>query len=240
MKFVILIAALLSVGAVQAASFDLAADFPALADVTPANNPNGVWSYGGYSSFDDPDAFVLFTETTVRGPNVEGWRLPPGNLSATYFVAKNFSNTLFAPDPGTVVYPAGSVIVHPRQNGEQVVVRFTAPSSGKYEIDAEFAAGDTATLSDAQIFVSGSQSSATTLGDVTAGQMQEFSDIFHLIGGDTVDFVVGWGSNNNFFSDSTLLQVTISQVPLPAAAWLMLPALAGLGRIARQKPVRAL
>jgi hypothetical protein len=119
----------------------------------------------------------------------------------------------------------GDMSLHPGASGQFSAVEWTAPSAGTYQIQGIF-----------------STTGATTDVHVYAGATALFNDFLNLNGqdnvasyfttlslnsGDKIDFLVGYG-NGNFSGDTTLLDATISAVPVPGAVWLMGSALAGL------------
>jgi hypothetical protein len=60
-----------------------------------------------------------------------------------------------------------------------------------------------------------------TLENAGASAMSSsYSTDVPLLAGETIDFAVGFGANNNFNFDNTRLSATISPVPVPAAALL--------------------
>ena len=98
--------------------------------------------------------------------------------------------------------------MHPGPNDEKQIVRWTAPSSGAYTIKSTFTrmhTGDT----DVHILMNGTSifSKAVTARNKIAAFSKALTSIKT---GDTIDFVVGFGSDRNYFSDSTRLQAVIT------------------------------
>lgn len=212
-----------------AATFDAATDFSA------SNNPNSAWSYG-------------WTQTLGSSLNVYP---DPGNLAGldvwndlnhislgVPHVAHNgTANTM---TPGTFTYQPGQLGFHPGSNGEFSVIRWTAPSASTYTIAASFTGIDThGTTTDVHVLKDGS---SLFTGDINGfGSIAQLSPIaLSLLAGDTIDFAVGFGSNGNYFFDSTGVNATInsqevSNVPIPAGIWLFGSALTGLFVKGRRK-----
>lgn len=115
---------------VSAATYDVANDFSATA------NPNGVWSCGYSTALGS--AFILDSVGQLRG-NIDQWAggiADDGNPAV-------YHNGTGAPDSSFgVPFETNQVCEHPGPNGEYAIVRWTAPSSGVWTIDALFGAMD--------------------------------------------------------------------------------------------------
>ena len=74
-------------------------------------------------------------------------------------------------------------------------------------------------------------------GDVNGVPDVPFDLDVTVAASDTIDFVVGFGSDGNYFNDSTILEATITTapVPLPASLPLMAASAAALGWMARRR-----
>jgi hypothetical protein len=128
-------------------------------------------------------------------------------------------------------------------------VRFTAPTSGLYNLSGLFELLDT---NPSGVIVSIYFNSIfagavplTTPGAMhpgTPGETIPFgASSLTLAQGDTIDF--GVNNDGSFYDDSTGLALTISTVPEPAACALMLVGFGGLGatlRASRRKMVAAI
>jgi hypothetical protein len=119
-------------------------------------------------------------------------------------------NTTGAPlNLGFATLPADTLDMHPGQNGEYTVVRFTASAGGSYAITGLFSDLDnTGTTTDVHILLNGISIFSGAINGV--GTTAPFNLTETLAASDTVDFLVGFGSNGNFFNDSTGLAGTIS------------------------------
>src|SRR5262249_50251708 len=98
-----------------------------------ANNPNGVWRYGWSQTLGSP--FIL---DTARGSRSGlglwlGVQWPDGNPVVAHNASATEITTFCS-----VTYQPGQLGFHPGPNGENAVVRFTAPATGSYNMDAAF------------------------------------------------------------------------------------------------------
>jgi len=161
-------------------TYDAAADFSA------SQNPTGSWRYGYKAS--PGAAFTKYPSSSAP------WYDPA--ISDPYNLP-------------TVGSPSGGLVyMHPGPQGQQTVVRWTAPSSGTFNISGRFEgiAGGHATT---DVHVMHNSTSifdgyVNGLGSVVPYSMQRT-----VTAGDTIDFVVGDGGNA-YWSDSTGLGATIT------------------------------
>lgn len=188
----------------------------AVLDFSLSANPNGSWSYGFTSTLGGP--LVLYTDRQPNLlPRVDRWTSIA--LDAFLGVARNSAATPVIGSPPTFAYPPDMLHMHPSALGQYDVVRWTAPSSGTFTFQGKFAGLDnviSVASSDVHIRLNGSTSLFS--GNLEGlGTEQAFFFARQLTGGDTVDFVVGMGTNGNHNNDSTGLKVTI----LPGAVGTM-------------------
>lgn len=182
----------------QVTSWDAAANF------SGTLNPNGAWSYGWSAS--RASTFNLdTTATTVSGLNVWSSSIP-----IEPDVAFNGTSGTINPS-GTNPIPAGSVAFHPGPNGENAIVRWTAPSTGSYDIAATFTGLDNfrGTTTDVAVM---SGTTQLWVGEVTGfGATQTFAaGPLNLNAGDKIDFTVGYGTDGNYSYDTTGLSAAVS------------------------------
>lgn len=172
---------------------DLAADYSA------ASNPNGAWTYG-YLVADpltsDAGALVVFPDVSTSPPEYPRW-----------YDASNVN--LDAPcawrNDSTAVYiftAPGELALHPGQNGEYTVARWTAPAAGTYSVLLQFKTGDIGDtngllLHDGDVLVN---------EDSTATETVHNLDVT-LAAGDHLDVAVG--SKGSFLYDTTPVHFTI-------------------------------
>jgi hypothetical protein len=192
------------------------------------SNPSGPWQYGFTNGLGG--AFTLFTTSTTSGP-LQYWGGTPG-------VYKNTSASAYS--PGTPIYPAGQVGLHPGPNGEYAVIRFVAPIAGSYTLSGNFEGLDTrGTTTDAHIRVANVDVFATLVNGYAV--QSPFLLALSLGANDIVDFAVG--ANGDYFFDTTALDATftvnatgpISSVPEPGTWALMGTGLLGVAGIARRR-----
>ena len=172
--------------------------FSAVGQFSVTSNPNGTWSYGYSETLGG--AFHLYTlsgpvpgaDPTRRGWFTAGPGFGPWVTINDYLVNVKLIELL----------PGGS--------GPFSVVRWTAPSSGEFDVLGAFIGDRSCTTSDVHVMRNG----ASVFDDTIKCLLQ--SSIFHMRSelqrGDTFDFVVGVGPDGNNFNDDTGLQVTISLV----------------------------
>jgi len=163
-----------------------AASFDAFTDFSTASNPNGVWTYG--------------FETTLGGA-LTLYDQPSGTTVWRHSVVQS----LGAPADFITSTTAG---FHPGPNDEFSIFRFTTPSAGTYSLSSSFSPLDT-TTTDVHVLRDGVQIFG---GIVDASHSPTFSTLLTLGAGETIDFAVGFGENQNFFSDSTALTATLRTV----------------------------
>ncbi|MBW3623260.1 MAG: Ig-like domain-containing protein [Armatimonadetes bacterium] len=176
-------------------------------EFSTASNPNGPWTYGQIAA-----AGAAFQPYTTGGKTAEGldsWNSPDlGGASAS--VVYNATSQTIRCNCGTATYQPGDLVLHPGNTGASSVVRWTAPAAGTFDLDALFTGYDhgSAPTTDVHVLHNG-----TSIYD---GNVFGY---LHTVGitrktvtvqaGDTLDFVVGWGSNGNYNYDSTRLQVSL-------------------------------
>jgi hypothetical protein len=187
---------------VQAARvFDVAGDF------SKTNNPNGEWSYGWSGTLGSP--FILSTDASVR-EGLDTWR---GNIAGDGNPAVYHNGTgstiLLA---GSVPYAPGEFGFHPGPNGENGLVRWTAPEPGLVSIASAFTGQGARTTTDVHVLHNG-----LSIFDGLVegfGNGTNFETSFTVLQADTIDFAVGYGSNS-YIGDSTSLAATLQLVTVP-------------------------
>jgi hypothetical protein len=203
-----LIFSMLSLASAKAQVYDAAADFSA------TSNPNGVWSYGYLAPgpVPDPTTFTVYLEpfkvANADPPNaVDGWRVssefdPPS-------VTHNGTATPGIESGTNITWAPGQLAFHPGPSGEYSVVRWTAPMGGTYAITATFTGIDgTPTSTDMHILHNSDELFEAIVNDYQIPHA--FSTTRSVAVGDTIDFLVGFGPNEDYFSDTTALDVRIT------------------------------
>jgi len=172
-------------------------------DFSISSNPNGAWSYG--SSTGLAAAFIpsSIPSNNVVGLPLEGWL---GTVDGFYpyqllnTSAHNVTNA-------NTVYQPGQLGLHPGPQGQYSVVRWTAPLSGTFSINATFSGlsllGDS---TDVHIFLDGVSIFNSTVNGTPAPT--SYSGLQSIVAGDRIDFVVGNGGNG-YTEDTTALTATI-------------------------------
>jgi PEP-CTERM motif-containing protein len=199
-----------------AQSYDAAGDF------STSGNPNGVWSYGWSTTLGSAFNLDSVKTNTYSGTNLSGWltTLAPDGSPLILHNGTGSPVTL-----GNSTFQPGQLALGPGLNLQYSVLRWTALSSGTFNINATFsglsALGDT---SDVHILHDGV---SIFNSNVTGSPAPEsYSGSQSITAGDTIDFAVGVGSNGNYDEDLTALSATI--VPEPGTLGLVGMSLVGL------------
>ncbi|MEO5916092.1 MAG: hypothetical protein ABIS50_17785 [Luteolibacter sp.] len=180
---------------------------------TELSDPNGKvpeWSYG-YRDVIASTTLTLFATSdhnnAIGGnPDFQGWQ------NSFLTTAANTSGIVSG---GLNPY---DLLVHPMADSSSFtynVIRWTAPSTGVYDISSSWYAASTLTGPgldgvDCHIVLNG-----TSLFDALVAPGQTVVDFgaVNLIAGDFVDFVLGPGNSGDSTSDSTIFNTTITLVP---------------------------
>jgi hypothetical protein len=166
----------------------------ATAEFSNARNPNGVWSYGWMPV--NGTTFTVYPQ--LSGGTAPAWFDPAIAVLGAPATWKNMTN---APQYRIT---AGQMAVHPGNNGERSLVRFTAPATAVCEAVAEFLAGDTGDTS-AIVMRNGS----TLFTAPSTNAFPVFSSLLAVQAGDTLDFGVGLVEGGNFYSGNTGIGVVV-------------------------------
>jgi uncharacterized membrane protein len=168
--------------------------YSAARDFSTRLNPNSVWSYGSTTSLGG--AFTLYTisGTTFLSGEV-GWFGPiPGCCAPGY--------PLVVAAPGVIP----DVLDMGPGPSSYTVVRWTAPSRGRWDVVGEFS-GTGLTTGDVHVLRNGA---AILNSPLNGSDDAPFSLIIDVAPGDTIDFVAGPGADGNNDSDPTGFNVTIT------------------------------
>jgi hypothetical protein len=214
-------------------------------DFSATNNPNGQWSYGWSQT--SGSTFNLLPNTTYfYGNGADGSLLTlnvwNSNCCGTVqpLVEQNpaaemyFSGTATVP-PNTVCNGCsyiGGLAFHPGPNGENAIVRWTAPSAGAYHVNATFVGEDVqGTTTDVAVYHRTATLTKKLFGADVLGYcgvapayfpsfssscygtnpVQHFAGDIVLTAQDAIDFSVGYGINGYGY-DTTGVDVVITPV----------------------------
>ncbi len=206
------------------AGYDAAADFSA------TTNPNGVWSYG-----QEPTLGGTFSLLTTKG-NVSGidyWNAGGGGLTPPEVFHNGTSQAI---SYSTITIQPGQLAFHPGPQDQFTTIRFTSPVAGSFSLASSFTGIDVAgTTTDVHVLLNGTSLFGGLVNGY--GNTATFDSTITLNVGDILDFEVGYGTNNNYTSDSTGISavLTPSIVPEPASITLLAVGLAGACHAARRR-----
>lgn len=190
--------------------------YDAAGDFSSSSNPNGVWSYGQSTTLGGS-----FSTMAAGGcGTLSGWSaFGSGAPGQPAFVLSGIGNC-----GGGMLSSATLLNMHPGDNGQNAIVRWTSPASGNYTLTGLFIGLDPVpTTTDVHVLLNG-VSQFDGVVNTFGGTPVSFSLGGALAAGDTLDFAVGYGPNGHFFSDSTGFNATInfSAVPEPSSIYLLL------------------
>jgi len=182
-------------------------------DFSMALNPNGVWSYGWKSNV--TGAFNLFLDSEPglfdNGIAAEWWDLASHQVPA---IGHNATSEAGISDGGQGDYPPGTVWFvagfdgWPQNFG---AIRFEAPESGDYLLESAvrcYLDGERSSDVDYHVVVNEAQIFEQFLPPRSAGG---FTNALHLGAGDTVDFLVGRGSDGVQYGSGLKIDATLTR-----------------------------
>jgi hypothetical protein len=206
--------------AATAQTFDLSADF------SLKKNPKGVWRYG-YSAAQSLTPADFRLDRSSDGARPIGFWHPelnqgPGPGYYPYVAFNRSNQTEYGSSNGWAARP-GEVAMEASNIGQFSIVRFVAPKSGLYQINARFA-GIHFGLSTTDVHVMHNDVSLFDAdiegygGDPAFDPVQgaqpnaEYEGTVELRALDVVDFAVGYGTNGTHFSHTTGLFAVVRVV----------------------------
>ena len=179
------------------------ANYDAVRDFSIQSNPNGVWSYGYLETWGAP--FTLYSTGGTCIPNVSSWRIPDCNTDSPGIYHNDTSETVCWM---TWCLPPDYLLLDPRS--QPSTLRWTAPSSGSYVMQATFVGLDWAAPTSTGVHVLLNSKQSLLSGPIASYAWPlTFIQRGPLAAGDTVDFIVDWGKDSDFNYDATGLEVKI-------------------------------
>jgi len=182
-------------------------------------NPNGNWSYG-YAPAGNTSGFVLYDHADKNhfgSPEtpIEMWR----RREEWHPLVLRNTSPLTIVIQEAVVLPPNMFEMHPGSNGERSVLRWTAPANGHYQVQGQFRGLNTndhvgcRTSTDALVIHNSKE--VRFKEEITGYDVERSFDLtFKARERDTIDFSVGYGSNQNYECDSTGFSVIITTISL--------------------------
>jgi len=168
--------------------------YSAAHDFSTRLNPNSVWSYGFTTSVGGPFTLDTISGSTFFSGEV-GWF---GPISG--FFAPGYPLVVAAPNTVPTVLDMGP------GPGSYAVVRWTAPSRGRWDVVGQFF-GTGLTTGDVHVLHNGT---AVFDSPVNGSQVAAFSLAIDVVAGDTIDFAAGPGPGGDNGADPTGFNVTIT------------------------------
>ncbi|MBI5965464.1 MAG: hypothetical protein HY863_18460 [Chloroflexi bacterium] len=190
--------------------------YDAFADFSPILNPppGSTWMYG--YTWTLGGAFDLYRalRNDIDRPLSVLWTRPENFITPN--VNKNISGVDIINVDGCILHPPTVYLnLHPGQNNEFSVLRWTAPENGTYVIDSAFKSlrfCSQPTTTDGHILYNSTPIFNVFINEYMSVGDHAFSTTLDLNTGDTIDFVVGVGQNGNYGADSTGVRATITKI----------------------------
>ena len=184
----------------------------------------GVWSYCSKTAYLALPCLLLGAQSTPSNPPMKGRQFSASQSLPLVSHNTQMTPQTFNPPGSTVTVGARSLAMHPGTTGRVAVVRFTAPYSATFQVSGQFYGIDgngTGTHTKVYLVVNnaGAGSSAVYSGAIavvpgatpTPSAASFTPTVVTLNAGDTLDFEVEAGANNNFNYGSTGLNAVIEK-----------------------------
>lgn len=204
---------------VAAETWDAAADYW-------TSNPNCVWTYG-YLPLNTLGALTQYNLAQyITGTNVIQWL---NSTTDKGYVSRNFSTSPYL-SPAGVWWDAGGLSFRPGVSGDRPGIQWTSPISGWVKITATLTGGDTSgTTTDGHILVNGvpvwdcaidgfAGNPGTLTGRFGTSPEAVYTSTINVSPNDTIAYIVGWGSNQNYGHDNTSVAFNIETVAPSSAS----------------------
>ena len=190
-------------------------------DFTLAANPNGVWSYrelspaSSLTTYVRTEAALMTTsDAGVIGGKIDGWSTQAG-------ISLNRTNDFVVVPSGGTQYdwlPRGLGWGVGFPGGERAVLRWTAPSAGRYAISANFTGADTLPGSTDVHIRHNAEVKFDGIVSSYRGNGLSSTSTITAAAGDTVDFILGANGSTSFDTSAISASVVFISVPLELAA----------------------
>ena len=221
--------------AAKATSYDLAAQF---------SGAQGIWSYGYLPPGTQTEIpFPNFVAATVSSP-LEYWNNPRLSSDPLHPPVDAFNtSSTDTPLPSTVLFLPRQAAFHPGPRDQIAVYVFTAPQTGRYDLQSTFSGRDYAGPTDTQVQVveriaPGNHDTLFTgivngyAGDPNraafgASPSITFDDTLTLTAGQSIDFEVAWDPHNTriggpYHNDTTAISARLTTVVPEPSTWAMM------------------
>jgi hypothetical protein len=193
------------------------------ADFSATTNPNDVWSYGYLAAGSSPvsSTFTAYGDKGTVGGSIEYWNISGGGLNPPEIFYNSSNNVV---QYSTITMQPHQAAFHPGPSDQYSDYRFIAPQSGTYTLSVTFIGiDDGGTTTDVHVLENGT---SLFIGNINGyGNTATFSTTLTLANAALIDFAVGYGSNHNYFDDSTGINATLTltgaSVPEPGSIILL-------------------
>jgi len=189
----------------------LATTFSAANDLSPTNNPNNAWTYGWSSALGS--TFSPYIASPKFNYTIDLWT----DITKTWppFIFHNLTPNIDNSHP-TITFEPNQLAFHPGYYGEYSIVRWTAPETGNFSLQAMFSGLDHIgiTTTDVHILHNGELLFSSLINGFGSASTKSFATEGMVEAGDTIDFAIGYGSNQTHWYDSTGLDGTIATSPV--------------------------
>lgn len=167
--------------------FTYSEDFDAGRDFSAVQNPVGAWTYGVAPLPGQP---ISVDATTGIDGCLDTWS------GASFFPIIGHNRTATTCNQYTWSWPPGMIGLHPGNTAENGVVRWTAPTAGRYHVEGQFLCIDNSVGCTIDVRILHNLGTVLFQRAMTASFAPEpFSLDVNLSQGDTIDFNQGNGGN---------------------------------------------
>jgi hypothetical protein len=191
--------------------------FDATSDFSTKANPNGAWSYGFDPAAESGFQFKLF-DRVEYGSHVGDSEFWLESAYGPVTIAGPWAPTIYKDlaSPPFAGGAKGQIGLHPGPVpfGDSAILRFTAPASGVYSIQAQFFVGDRSETEAWVVRKDNFSAPVASLGLTSANPA--FKSTTELTAGESIDFVVG--NYGEYGNDSTPVTIRVEHIEAPASS----------------------